>query len=193
MNLRNLLLFLFEVGHLKQIKHEGWRYAGIEHPESVADHSLRAAQIGYFLAKLEKYENPFEVCTMVVFHDIAECRTGDIHKIGSRYVKVNEEHAAREQIKRLEGLGAEIFSLWKQVEYRSTKAGIIGKDADLLEQAITGREYIEKGHPRAQDWIDNVEKHVKTKSAKKLLQKMKSVHPDEWWEGLKKLDKEQSK
>lgn len=70
MTSKDILNFIFELGQLKRIKHEGWRLIGVKFPESVADHCLRAAQIGYILAKMEKYENPFEVCSMVVFHDI---------------------------------------------------------------------------------------------------------------------------
>ena len=52
-NLKNQINFLFELGQLKRVKHEGWRLVGVEHPESVAEHSLRAAQIGYVIAALE--------------------------------------------------------------------------------------------------------------------------------------------
>ncbi|MGC9308938.1 MAG: HD domain-containing protein, partial [Thermoplasmatota archaeon] len=44
--------FIYELGMLRRIRREGWRLAGIE-PESVAAHSLRAAQIGYLLACME--------------------------------------------------------------------------------------------------------------------------------------------
>ena len=30
---------------LRRIKHEGWRLIGVDNPESVADHSLRAGKI----------------------------------------------------------------------------------------------------------------------------------------------------
>lgn len=71
---KDVLNFIFELGQLKKVKREGWRLIGMDNLESVSDHTLRAAQIGFILAKLEKYENPLEVCTMVVFHDIGEWR-----------------------------------------------------------------------------------------------------------------------
>ncbi|MDI6721005.1 MAG: HD domain-containing protein [Candidatus Aenigmarchaeota archaeon] len=61
---KDVLNFIFEMGQLRRIKHEGWRIAGVENPESVADHALRAAQIGFFLARLEGYDNPYEVCSI---------------------------------------------------------------------------------------------------------------------------------
>ncbi len=182
---RNLLSFFFELGHLKQIKHEGWRLAGINNPESVSEHSLRAAQIGFVLAKLEKYANPYEICTMLIFHDMAECRIGDIHKVAARYLQANEKQAVQDQTKPLEKIGEEIFNLWDQVESQKTPAGIIAKDADLLEQAVSAKEYLSIGFPLAQKWINNVGFHLKTRSAKKLhtlLNKTKSIN---WWDGLK--------
>jgi len=177
---------IFEWGMLRKIKHEGWRVAGIEHPESVAEHSLKAAQIGYVLAKMEKYPKPEEVCTMLVFHDIGECRIGDIHKVARRYVNADEERAVKEQLEGIE-FGKDIFNLWKAVDDENTTVGIIAKDADLLEQAFTAKEYIERGYEFAGDWIKNVGKRIKTKSAKELHEKLQKVHSNEWWQGLKKL------
>ena len=51
--LQKITNLIFEGLHLKRIKHEGWRMCGIENPDSVAEHSLNAAQIGYILAKME--------------------------------------------------------------------------------------------------------------------------------------------
>ena len=180
MNHTDLLNFVFELGELKRIKHEGWRAIGIENPESVAEHTLRAAQIGFILAKLENHPNPYQVCTMVVFHDIGEARVGDIHKIAKRYITVAEAQATQEQLEPLGKLGDDIFDLWNQVENQNTPAGIIAKDADLLEQAVMAKEYLEKGYVAAQVWIDNVGKALKTESAQKLLASLKNVNYYDW-------------
>lgn len=188
MDNKKLLNFFFELGQLKMVEHEGWRLAGINHPETVSAHSLRAAQIGYVLAKLENYANPAEVCSMLVFHDIAECRTGDIHKVANRYVTVDDHRAAEDQLSGLEEIGKDISALWHQVEDKSTAAGVIAKDADYLEQAITAKEYMEQGHAFAENWIDNVSKnYLKTFSAQKLLADLKKADSNDWWQGLKKL------
>jgi putative hydrolase of HD superfamily len=181
--------FLFELAQLRRIKHEGWRFAGIDNPESVGDHSLRAAQIAYFLAKLEKHEDPYKVVTMVVFHDIGECRVGDIHKIANRYITgVNEEQAVRDQTQDLPNdMSDDIVDMWKQTEEKSSHAGLIAKDSDLLEQALMAKEYISQGHLACQDWIDTVEQRLNTDSAKKLLEELKDADVHEWWQGLKKM------
>ncbi len=176
--------FIFEMGQLKRIKHEGWRIIGMHNPESVADHALRAAQIGFILAKMEKYANPMEVVTNLVFHDIEECRTGDLHKVANRYVEADREKAAKDQTEKLGDIGKEIFDIWKN---SITEASIISKDADLLEQAASAKENMEKGYAYAQDWINNISKKIQTKSAKRLLEALEDADSNDWWQGLKKI------
>jgi putative hydrolase of HD superfamily len=177
--------FFYEMGQLSRVKREGWRLLGIESPESIAEHSLRAAQIGWVLAKLENHPSPNEVATMLIFHDIGECRIGDLHKLASRYGTLDEKRAVEEQISRLGAAGEEILSLWNQIEERSTPAGVIAKDADLLELAVRAREYIERGYVDAKEWFDTAASLVKTESARTLIRELPSVSSTEWWHGLK--------
>lgn len=179
--------FFFEMGQLSRVKREGWRLLGVEHPESVAEHSLRAAQIGWVLAKLEKYPNPHEVSTMVLFHDIGECRVGDLHKLAARYGSLDETRAVEEQTQRLGEIGAELLTLWHQTETQSSVAGVIAKDADLIELAVRAREYIERGYSGAQEWYDNVAKLVKTESGRRIMAALPTVSSTAWFNGLKKL------
>lgn len=187
MEIKNIVKFFFELGQQRRVSHEGWKLLGIRHPDNVAEHSLRAAQIGYALAIMEKYPNPEEVCAMLVFHDMAECRVGDLHKVAARYVEADELRAAEDQARDLGEFGEKILGMWRQVEDKSTTAGRIAKDADYLETAVSGKEYLEQGHGFAQDWINNVANAVKTESAKKLALELQQTHSNEWWQGLKKL------
>jgi len=178
--------FIFELGQLKEIKRSGWRRVGIEMPESIADHNLRAAQIGYLLAKMENYAKPEEVCTILVFHELAECRIGDIDKIANRYVTYDEAEVASEQTKNLGGVGEDIRVLVEQILLKSTTAGIIAKDADWLETAFTAKEYLEKGY-KTKDWMKNCLSRLETKSAKKLGKVLSKQSSIGWWKGLKKF------
>lgn len=181
-----LISFIFELGQLRRIKHEGWRLAGIDNPESVAEHSLRAAQIAYILAQLENYPHPEEVCSMVVFHDIEECRIGDVHKVANRYISYNEALAVDDQTKNLGEIGLAINKLWKQTEEKNSVPGVIAKDADLLEAAFTAREYKEKGVPLMDLWMKNYMKYLNTKSAKQILDELIKTDSVWWWKDLKK-------
>ena len=181
---KELLHFLFELGQLRRVKHEGWRSVGVDFPESVAEHSFRAAQLAYFLALMENYERPHEVATMVLFHDIAEARCGDFHRLAKRYVEVDEARIVEEQCAPLGSFGEEIVKFWHEVETRSSPAGKIAKDADELEQALAAREYVELGHVDAKHWLDNVAEVLLTNSAKQLLEELRSTSSREWWRRL---------
>jgi putative hydrolase of HD superfamily len=180
--------FIFELGQLRRIRHEGWKLASVALPESVAEHSLRVAQIGYMLAVLEDYDNPAEVCTMAVFHDMGETRIGDLHKVANRYVNADEHRAVMDQMGPLGTLGTAILGMWEQVNECRSQAGIIAHDADLLEMAVTSREYVEMGYQTAHSWLENIAPRLQTPSAQRLIQSLRTMSPNEWWQGLKKLD-----
>ncbi|RLF41650.1 MAG: phosphohydrolase [Thermoplasmata archaeon] len=184
---KSIAQFLFELGVLRRIQREGWKLIGVKTPETVAEHSLRAAQIGYILAKLEGYPHPEIVSTMLIFHDIGECRIGDIHKVANRYIQSDEKKTLEEQLKTLSDIGKNILNLWEEFEYKSTRAGLIARDADLLELAATACEYLNQGFREAEDWIINTEKRLSTVSAKKLLAELRETNPYRWWRGLKNL------
>ncbi len=192
-NMKNVINFLYETGMLKRRKHDGYVLAGVLTHElpSIAEHSHRAAIIGYILARMEGYKDPYKVVTMCVFHDIEETRIPDINKVANRYlIGFDKDRLLREQLdERLGEIGKEIRELRESVNYRSKdKAGIIAKDADYLEQAITAKEFLEKGYKAAEDWIINVGKALRTQSAMRLWREMQKVASYEWWEGLKKID-----
>ena len=180
--------FIFEMRQLREVKRSGWQLLGIPNKESVAEHSLRAAQIGFFLAHMEGGVDPLRVATMLVFHDIGEARIGDIHKVANRYISGKKEgEAVADQVAPLGGAGESIQKLWDEVEEKNTPEGIIAKDADYLEAAFTAREYQVQGHTYAIDWIKNVDKALRTASAKKLLIALQATDPHEWWQGLKRM------
>lgn len=187
MNQEDIVDFLFEVGMLKRVSREGWKLIGVTNPESVAEHSLRAAQIGYILATMEGYNNPEEICSMLVFHDIGECRIGDLHKVANRYATADEKQVVEDQLKKLEDTGYKIFSLWQHVETQDSIAGKIAKDADLLELAVTACEYKQNGYHGAADWLQKTAKRIQTNAGKQLLEALIKGDSNHWWQGLKKI------
>jgi putative hydrolases of HD superfamily len=56
--MEGLTKFLYEMGLLKRHKRTGWWIAGIDNPESIAEHSFRTAIIGYLLAVMEGADPP---------------------------------------------------------------------------------------------------------------------------------------
>ena len=82
---KGIARYLFELGQLKRVKRSGWWVAGVDQPESVADHSFRCAAIAYVLAELEG-ANPERAATIALFHDTGETRVNDQHRVGKSYV-----------------------------------------------------------------------------------------------------------
>ncbi len=185
----NFSNFFYELGMLRRVQREGWKLLGVNQPESVAEHSLRAAQIAYVLAILEQHPSPETICSILVFHDMGECRIGDIQKVANRYVTADEREAVSEQLEPLDEIGNRILMLWDQIESLDTTAGIIAKDADLLELAITAAEYRRQGFIAAEDWLNKTERRLQTISAKKLFTSIIQTDPMHWWNGLKQLEK----
>ncbi len=176
---KRLINLFYEWGVLKVLPRSGWLYIGIRNPETVAEHSLRAAQIGYVLARLVNYPEPEKVAAALVFHEIGETRVGDLNLLSLKYLpKQNELNAIKDQIK---DLLPEIYDWVKALENREGRLGKILKDADLLENALTAREYIEQGHTQARQWLENIEKRLQTKTGKKIFQEIIKSSPYSWY------------
>jgi len=173
---------IFEAFHLKNIKHEWWRMCWVENPDSVAEHSLNAAQIWYILAKME-WADANKVATMLVWHDLAETRIWDFHKVAARYIndkKTIEKNVMHDQLTWLP-FESEIKEIFHEYEERTTLEWKIAKDADYLEQAFQAKIYLEKWYVNADDWIINVWKALKTNSAKQIWEEMTSTSFVDWW------------
>lgn len=86
------------MGYLKRAPRTGWFLAGVENPESVAEHSFLTALIAYSLALLEGAD-PHRTATLALFHDTGESRTGDIPSVGRAYLTAaDEEEVVADQI-----------------------------------------------------------------------------------------------
>lgn len=189
MNIKNVVNFIFELNMLKRESHSGWKLAGVKEPDSVAEHTLRAAQVGYILAVMEGAD-PEKVSAMIMIHDNPETRISDQHKVGARYIYTGkaEFQIIDEQTDLLdEKIKEKWVGYFNEFEERNTKEGIVAKDADWLEQAFQAKEYVDQGYKSAENWIDNIEKALETKSAKKILDEMRKTPFTEWWKDLKKM------
>jgi len=183
--------FLSEIQILKRIKHIGFILAGVESPDSIAEHVAISAQIAYVLGKLEDADA--DKCALInLFHDNEEARIGDHHKVSARYLNTKDAEvvASEEHFVNLpQELSNKILGLQKEKRERNTKEGIIAQDADWLEAAIQAKIYMEEGYKGCEEWINNVEKALETKSAKEILAEIRrdSDFLNSWWKGLKKM------
>lgn len=162
---------LFEMLQLKAKKHEWRRRIGIDKPDSLAEHSLLAAQIWYILAKME-WADANKIAAILIWHDSPETRIWDIDRIWWAYIsgkKEIEKRVVQDQFWDIE-FGQDIIALINSHHNYSTLEWQIARDADLLELCFQAKMYIDTGYTQAQNWIDNVSRVLQTDSAKKMLE-----------------------
>ncbi|MDO8554250.1 MAG: HD domain-containing protein [Candidatus Micrarchaeota archaeon] len=186
----NITKYLFEAGTLKRVKRSGWWLAGIKDPESVAEHSFRTAVVAFVLAKLECQDDSIanKICSAAVFHDIHECRILDVNKVAAKYIDKQEVLGSKVEQEQIAMLPNELKQSVNHLYNLSEREKTILKDADLLEMALQAKEYLEIGYTAAEEWLVSIEKRLKTPTAKKLMDKIKTMKSTEWYANLKKLD-----
>ena len=182
----DVVRFVFELGQLRQEARHGWLRI-YERPESVAEHTQRAACLGYLLAYCEGFHDPHRIATMILFHDMHEVRTGDADLVQRKYLNLkpeDERRAAAEQMRDLAEAGDSILQMWDEVEEHATTAGKIAKDAEILEMAFTARELVVRGNRHAQEWITTAAERLETTSAQRILDLVDRSDPADWWKRI---------
>jgi putative hydrolase of HD superfamily len=166
---------------LKRVSRSGWWTENIKNPESVADHSFRAALIAFVLAKMERLsdESANRICTAAVFHDMHETRLLDLNKITAKYINVERALELKVEADQVRALPKELKASILHALRLSDKEEMVLKDADWLECAIQAREYADIGY-KTEKWIGNIEKKLQTASAKALAKRLKKADPGAW-------------
>ncbi len=185
-NYPDITNLVYEAGMLTRLKRSGDLLVNNRDGEHVSDHVFRAMLIGYVLAKLEGVDEN-KVLKTLLFHDLPEARILELNKVAARYLdnKKAEREAFTDQMKLLPGdVAAELTELNTAFMDKSTKEAVICKDADYLEAAFAAKEAIEKGIAM-QNWLVNIEKALKTESAKKLFSSLTVTKSTAWWSDLK--------
>ncbi|MBI4360210.1 HD domain-containing protein [Candidatus Micrarchaeota archaeon] len=172
--------WFFELGELKRIARSGWWSAKVRHPETVAEHAFRAACIAYALA-LEEKQDGEKACVAALFHDAAEARTLDVHKVAKKYVVVDAEAAWRDQLQNAPKKTRD--ALGKRVP---AEIQVVVKDADVLELAATAKEYVAAGYGEAQTWFDLAGPKLKTKTAKSWYAELRRAKPSDWYKKFRR-------
>lgn len=186
MEIQGVARFAYEAGQLKLLPRAGWLLAGIQHPESVAEHSFRVGVLAYVLAVLEG-ANPDRAAALGLFHDLPETRIGDVPSVGRPYVTTTApQQVAAEQVADLpEQLAAHIRDLIDEHEGAKTPAATLearcSRDADKLDCLLQAREYQAQGNQLMQPWIDSMIAAVSTATGKQLAAAAQELSPAAWW------------
>ncbi|WP_431904862.1 HD domain-containing protein [Nonomuraea sp. bgisy101] len=172
---------LYEIGLLKRFKRTGWLVAGVRDPESIAEHSFRAAIIASVITVLEG-GNPERAAFMSLLHDTQETRVTDIPYIGKRYLQAapNEKVTADQTRGTPEPVADMMSGAVEEYEEKTSLEAVCARDADKLECLIQAVEYREQGHQNVQPWIDSSLAALKTKSAKRIADEVLTTGSLEW-------------
>lgn len=179
--LMRLTDFAYEIGLLKRYKRTGWLIAGVNDPESIADHSFRAAVFAGVLAAMEG-ANPERAALLSLFHDSQETRLTDIPYLAKRYVaRAPNEAVTADQVEGLPGpVAGMIAGSVAEYEHKTSLEARCARDADKLDCLIQAIEYREQGNQNIQPWIDSSLAALQTTSAKRLADEALSTRSLDW-------------
>ncbi len=172
----------FEWGQLKLLPRTGWLRAGIEHPESVAEHSLRTAMLAWMLAGLEGAD-PERAATLALFHDSQETRTTDLDHVGRNYLHAtsNEQITADQSAALPRPLAALLRGLVAEYEGRASLEADCARDADKLEMLLQALEYRQRGYGSLDPFIQTAVAALRTRSGRRLGSSAIQADPAAWW------------
>ena len=178
MELKAIADFLFEVGMLKRTPRSGFQFLGTGR-ETVAEHSLRCAVIGYALARMSDLPTE-KVVLMCLFHDLVEARTGDLNYVNKKYVRADEEAALSDMTQDLP-FGDEIRSLTGEFNDRTTTEAELAQDADQIEMILQLKELGDLGNRYAKDWINAAMNRLRTECGKYMARSILNTDFSAWW------------
>lgn len=138
-----LLRFFHRAGRLKETPRAGWALRGIRDPESVAEHSHRAALLALVLAPAARPGLDVARCVaMALVHDLAESSVGDITPFDGvpPEEKRRREEGAMRELASLAGDHA-VLDLWREYDAAETPEARFVKELDRLETVLQAYEY----------------------------------------------------
>jgi putative hydrolase of HD superfamily len=174
-----------EWGALKQLPRTGWTRAGIDRPESVADHTARTAMLAWVLAGLEGADQE-RAATLALFHDSQESRTGDLDHVGRNYLQAasNEQITADQAEALPQPLAAALRRLVGEYEGRASQEAECARDADKLDMLLQALEYREAGWGSMDPFISTALAGLRTRSGRRLGEAAQRVSPAAWWQAF---------
>jgi len=100
---------------------------------------------------------------------------------------VHQQYTQADTAKAIEALetstpcGPEVAALLREFEARETLEAQLTHDADQLEIILTLKEQHDLGHPRAREWIEQIQTRLRTEAGRKLAGEILATASDEWW------------
>jgi putative hydrolases of HD superfamily len=175
--------FLFEIGNIRHINRMWVRFLNTSTFANVAEHHFRVFWIAMTIAAHEKNVDTGKIAKMVLVHDIAESRTGEVDYISRQYADRKEELAMQDM---LEGTAVqdEYYALWEEYEKRECLEAKIVKDADNLDVDFELLEQSALGSTLPKEWKEMrqsvADRKMYTETAKRMFEQLKNANPHAW-------------
>ncbi len=174
--------FLFEMGSVRFIDRMWKRFLHGDFA-NLADHHFRMFWIAMIIAANEKDVDTGKLAKMVMVHDIAESRAGDVDYLARQYVERNEELAIHDMLGGTD-IEKDFLELWEEYEARETLESKIAKDADNLDVDFELAEQASNGNKLQGLWRDNRKfvgsEKLYTDTAKEIFKQLENADPHEW-------------
>ncbi|HSD05082.1 MAG TPA: HD domain-containing protein [Nitrosopumilaceae archaeon] len=162
------------ITELKKTPRKGWKdKAGIESPESVADHSFNMAIMAMVLSDLDGMGTE-KILKMALLHDVAESITGDLtpDEISKEDKTKLEKQTMQEILTNLpSSLSEKYVAIWDEYVNGYSKEAVLVHDIDRLEMALQARKYLAEGKPldKLDVFFSSARKDIKSEKILKLL------------------------
>ncbi|MEU7524452.1 HD domain-containing protein [Saccharothrix sp. NPDC042600] len=176
-----LAAFGYELGVLKRMRRTGWWHAGVRDPESVAEHTMRVAQLAALIAA-EEGADPARASFLALWHDTQETRTGDLpHTISGYITKPDPQAITADQTAKLPQRSRDaVRDAVAEYEAKESAEARCASDADKLEMLLQAVEYRDTGVKRVDGWIDSARKSLKTETARRIAEAAVTLSPLAW-------------
>lgn len=173
--------FAYELGVLKRTRRSGWWHAGVRDPESVAEHSARAAQLAALIAA-EEGADPVRAAFLALWHDSQEARTGDVPRAAKPYLdRASNRAITADQVAGLPDTAATaIREAVDEYESQDTLEARCARDADKLECLIQALEYRSAGYQDVTPWIETSKAALRTDTARRIADAAAELAPLSW-------------
>jgi putative hydrolase of HD superfamily len=165
-----LAAYAFELGVLKNLRRTGWAHAGIRDAESVAEHSLRVAQLAALIAA-EEGADPARAAFLALWHDTQETPTGDLPHTARPYLArpVDPRAITNDQVTGLpRAAAAAVTAAVAEHEDRESVEARCARDADKLECLVQALEYRAAGNTKVDGWITSSRDALTTGTARRI-------------------------
>jgi len=176
--LQRIVDFFHEAGMLRFTPRTGYQFLG-SGKENVAEHSFRAAVIGWTLARMTDADAP-RTALLCLFHDLPEARTGDFNYVNRIYNTTRPRKALEDALFGT-GLAEDVLAFWDELQNNAGPEAKLAHDADCLDLMLNLKRELDLGNTSAAAWLDHARQRLHTPAGQELGRIIAETDHNAWW------------